>query len=67
MIVLKQDEYALLQRLIMRLPAVQQEVLRLRFNLGLCHAEIASLLNKTEGAVQVIFSRTIHSLQAKYQ
>lgn len=66
-IALKREEYALLQRLIMRLPKTQQDVLQLRFICGLRHAEIASLLNKTEGGVQVIFSRAIRALRVRYQ
>lgn len=65
--IIKREEYAMLQQQISQLSTIQQDVLHLRFIIGLRHAEIAVLLNKTEGAVQVIFWRAIRSLRSLYQ
>ncbi len=66
-VALKREEYALLQRHISQLPELQQEVLRLRFIMEMRHAEIGKLLGKTEGAIQGIFWRAIHTLRSFYQ
>jgi len=66
-VALKKEEYAHLQLQVSHLPEQQQEVLRLRFIVGLRHAEIGKLLGKTEGAIQGIFWRAIHSLRSLYQ
>jgi RNA polymerase sigma-70 factor, ECF subfamily len=66
-VVLKREEYALLQVQLSQLPEMQQEVLRLRFIMGMRHAEIGKLLGKSEGAIQGIFWRAIHSLRSLYQ
>lgn len=66
-VALKQEEYALLSQQISRLPVLQQEVLRLRFILGLRHAEIATLLGTSEGSVQTALWRAIRSLRKFYQ
>jgi RNA polymerase sigma-70 factor, ECF subfamily len=66
-IALKREEYALLQAQLSQLPEMQQEVLRLRFIMGMRHAEIGKLLGKSEGAIQGIFWRAIHSLRSLYQ
>lgn len=66
-LLLQREEYMLLRQQIARLPEMQQEVLRLRFILELRHSEIAALLGKTEGAVQILFWRAIHSLRTLYQ
>lgn len=65
--IIKREESALLQQHISALPPLQQEILHLRFILGLRHAEIASLLGKREGAIQAAFLRAIRSLRAIYQ
>ena len=66
-VALKREEYIMLQRQISRLPAFQQEVLRLRFILGLRHTEVAALLDTTVGSVQTALWRAIRSLRAFYQ
>ncbi len=66
-VALKREEYALLQRHISQLSEMQQEVLRLRFIMEMRHAEIGKLLGKTEGAIQAIFWRAIHTLRLRYQ
>ncbi|MBV9709948.1 MAG: sigma-70 family RNA polymerase sigma factor [Ktedonobacteraceae bacterium] len=64
---LKQEEYTQLQLRLSQLPETQQEVLRLRFIMELRYAEIGKLLGKSEGAIQSIFWRAIHSLRSLYQ
>ena len=64
---LQQEEYALLHTNLARLPALQQEIVHLRFTMGLRYAEIARLLNKREGAVRVLLSRSLHFLRTIYQ
>jgi RNA polymerase sigma factor (sigma-70 family) len=66
-VTLRQEEYSHLQAHIQSLPALQQEVLRLRFTHGLCCAEIASKLGKREGAVRVMLSRTLNMLRTNYK
>lgn len=66
-VALKQEEYALLRHQIARLPAFQQEVLRLRFILEMRHAEIARALDTTVGSVQTALWRSLRSLRKLYQ
>lgn len=66
-VALKREEYTLLQLQISQLSEMQQEILRLRFIIGLRHAEIGTLLGKSEGAIQGIFWRAIQSLRSLYQ
>lgn len=67
MVYLQHEEYALLRTNLARLPALQQEIVHLRFSLGLPHTEIASRLNKREGAIRVLLSRSLHFLRTLYQ
>jgi RNA polymerase sigma-70 factor (ECF subfamily) len=64
---LQQEEYALLYGNLARLPALQQQIVHLRFSLELRHAEIASRLNRREGAIRVLLSRSLHFLRTLYQ
>lgn len=66
-ILLRGEEYQRLQANIQRLPALQQEIVRLRFAHGLRSAEIAMLLNKSEGAVRVMLSRALKLLRTVYE
>ncbi len=66
-LLLRQEEYARLHASIQRLPAFQQELVRLRFALGLRSAEIATILHKSEGAVRVTLSRTLKLLRKIYE
>jgi RNA polymerase sigma factor (sigma-70 family) len=66
-ILLQQEEYALLRTNLARLPALQQEIVHLRFTMGLRYAEIARLLNKREGAIRVLLSRSLRFLRTLYQ
>lgn len=67
MLLLRQESYARLHESIQRLPAPQQEIVRLRFALGLRSAEIAAVLHKSEGAVRVTLSRTLKFLRKIYE
>src|SRR5216683_876484 len=48
---------------IARLPALQRELLRLRYRNGLRFHEIAALLERPEGTVRKLFVRTLHQLR----
>ncbi len=65
-VALRQEEHEQLRRNIARLPAPHQEILRLRFSLGLRYAEIAARLQKSEGAIRVLLSRSLHALRRLY-
>jgi RNA polymerase sigma factor (sigma-70 family) len=66
-LLLRQEEYARLQASIQQLPPIQQEVVRLRFVLGLRSTEIATVLDKSEGAVRVMLSRSLKLLRKIYE
>jgi RNA polymerase sigma factor (sigma-70 family) len=55
-----------LQTTIQRLPAPQQELLRLRFAEGLRCPQIATRLGKREGAVRTMLVRTLKTLRGMY-
>lgn len=63
----RNEEHALLRTHLAQLPELQQEVLRLRFAVGLRSAEIAEHLNKREGAVRMLLSRALNLLRAIYE
>lgn len=63
---LRREEYARLRTALERLPAIQQEALRLRFVNELPCAEVAKALGKREGAVRSILSRAISRLRTIY-
>jgi RNA polymerase sigma-70 factor, ECF subfamily len=63
---LRHEEYMQLHRTIRALPIEQQEILQLRFGSGLRCAEIALVLNKSEGAVRTLLYRTIQTLRNIY-
>ena len=64
---LRQEERRLLWASIQKLPALQQQILQLRYRDGLRCPEIALLLNKREGAVRKLLSRSILFLRQVYQ
>lgn len=66
-VTLRREEYARLRANIEQLPALQQELLRLRFANDLRCAEIATVLQKSEGAVRMLLSRTMKFLRAIYE
>jgi len=66
-VMLQQEEYALLQANVTQLPALQQEIVRLRFTMGLRYPEIARMLNKRETAIRQLLSRSIRFLRNIYK
>ncbi len=66
-LLLQQEESLRLKVGIEQLPALQQEILHLRFGLGLRSAEIATILNKNEGAVRATLSRALKLLRKLYE
>jgi RNA polymerase sigma-70 factor (ECF subfamily) len=66
-VVLRQEEQSHVRAALQRLPRLQQEVLRLRFSVGLCAPEIAALLGKREGAVRMMLSRALRLLRTLYE
>jgi RNA polymerase sigma-70 factor, ECF subfamily len=66
-VTLRHEEYAHLHATLKELPALQQEVLRLRFGNNLRCAEIAAILEKSEGSVRMLLSRTLKLLRTIYE
>lgn len=64
---LHREDRALLQSHITALPDLQQQVLCLRFVDGLRCKEIAVRLNKSEGAIRSLLSRTLNVLRGLYE
>lgn len=64
---LRQEAYAELRTHVTALPESQQEILRLRFGLGLNCNEIAQRLNKSSAATRVMLSRTLNLLRDVYK
>ena len=64
---LQREAFALLRSHLAKLPVAQQEVLRLHFETGLRCKEIAILLNKREGTVRSLLSRSLNVLRKMYQ
>ena len=65
-ITLRREEYARLHDTVRELPEVQQEILQLRFGHGLSCGEIATMTEKSEGAVRMLLSRTLKLLRSIY-
>lgn len=65
-LLLRQEEYASLRKMVGRLSELQQQVLHLRFSAELSFTEMATLLNKREDAIRKILSRTLASLRASF-
>lgn len=66
-VTLKQEEYAQLHQVLRELPDKQRELLLLRFGHGLTCAEMVPLLQKSEGAIRMLLSRTLKALRAIYK
>lgn len=64
---LQQEDYMDLYAHLQSLPALQQEILRLRFGQDLSCIEIASMLGKQENAVRVTLSRSLNVLRGIYR
>ena len=65
-VALHHEEYEHLRTHLKQLSELQQEVLELRFTAGLHCAEIAVVLNKKEGAIRTMLSRTLNTLRNIY-
>ncbi|GHO99975.1 hypothetical protein KSF_100230 [Reticulibacter mediterranei] len=63
---LQQEERRHLREQVQQLPVLQQYILQLRYGEGLRCTEIAALLNKREGTVRQLLSRTIRFLRRVY-
>jgi RNA polymerase sigma factor (sigma-70 family) len=66
-VTIKHEEYRRLYATLRQLPELQQEVLQLRFGHGLNCVEIALILQKSEGAIRMVLSRTLKHLRAIYK
>ena len=64
---LQHDEERRLRAAIRQMPPFQQELLRLRFGLGLRCTQIAVQLGKQEGAVRMALLRTLNLLRSLYE
>ena len=65
-VALLNEEYRHLRAHLKQLPALQQEVLELRFTGGLRCAEIAVVLHKQDGAIRTMISRALNTLRSMY-
>ena len=64
---LRREELEQLYNAVGKLSLLEQQVLQLRFGNGLRFAEIAILLNKGEGALRKLYSRTLARLRTIYK
>ena len=64
---LRQEDYIALHTHLQSLPALQQEILRLRFGQELSCREIAAIVGKQENAVRVTLSRGLNLLRQIYR
>jgi len=65
-LLMRREEYTRLRAALEQLPALQQEVLRLRFANELTCAEVAKVVGKREGALRSMLSRSVSRLRAIY-
>ncbi len=65
-VALRTEEYAELRVCLESMPEAQQEILWLRFALGLRCTEIAQRLHKRDGTVRMLLSRSLNLLRAMY-
>lgn len=63
----RHEDQEVLQSHITKLPDLQQQVLRLRFADGLRCKDIAAYLQKNEGTVRSLLSRTLNTLRGLYE
>lgn len=66
-IALRHERHGHLRAALGRLPPLYQEAVGLRFVAGLRSAEIATLLEKRDGAVRVMLWRALKLLRAYYE
>lgn len=65
-VALRNENHTQLREHLATLPELQQEVLHLRFALGLRSREIAQMLNKSDDAIRALLSRAINVLRTIY-
>jgi RNA polymerase sigma factor (sigma-70 family) len=63
---LRQEELSELRMHLATLPTSQQELLRMRFAEELPYSQIAARLNKSEGAIRTMLTRTLNLLRGIY-
>jgi len=61
---LDQDERRRMWKAMARLPQRYQQVLSLRFELGLCHRQVAQVMGVSEGNARVLLLRALRRLRA---
>jgi RNA polymerase sigma-70 factor, ECF subfamily len=66
-VALREEEFRDLYDAIYGLPSSQQEVIFLRFMHNMRVSEIATLLEKNEGAVRMMLTRTLNNLRGFYR
>jgi RNA polymerase sigma factor (sigma-70 family) len=66
-VLLREEEYQQLKKLLTHLPPLQQRVIHLRFMDGLRSGEIAKRLGKSESAIRAHLSRSLNLLRTLYQ
>jgi RNA polymerase sigma factor (sigma-70 family) len=66
LLAMRNEEHALLRQRLGQLPEHYQMILQLRFANGLRCAEIASRLQKSEGAIRMVLARALNSLRESY-
>lgn len=59
----RQEERERLLRALRRMPPDRQQLLILKFVEGLSNAEIARIIGRTEGAIRVLYHRTLEALR----
>jgi RNA polymerase sigma factor (sigma-70 family) len=62
----RQEQFTRLYQAIAQLPALQRDLLRLRYRDGLRFYEIAAVLEKPEGTVRKLMVRTLRQLRTIY-
>jgi RNA polymerase sigma-70 factor (ECF subfamily) len=65
-VALRNEEYQQLYVILQELPEIQREIVQLRFGHGLTCGEIASVIQKSEGAVRMTLHRTLKLLRSLY-
>lgn len=65
--ILEQDELTILFRLLKKISPEDQELIRLRYVVGLSYVEIGSILNRREDSVRKAVNRIILRLQAQLE
>jgi RNA polymerase sigma-70 factor (ECF subfamily) len=63
---LRREAHEQLHAALAQLPPLQQEIVRLRYGYGLPFAEIAAMLDKSEGTVRKMVVRILRQLRAIY-